>query len=388
MIGTRHASSTSPQKPPARGPVLIGDDDQRGSNGAEQLSPITPPQEVEEIRSRSSTPPDTADHSYQRMGPVRRQETHFPEAGPYHQQRHAPQTPERLEALSPERPETPVDDLALRLEALQREVHEGAKRVQQINSADNSPGSAERPKRETKIRWGEDQVKPMSLQDWPASEEEDSVDQSPQHQHGHGRGDSSDSDDASDDDDPELAAERVGPSGGGGGGGGAAEQQMQMEELVNMRKRLEAQANESDGAALGTGSLFKRPSPADLLRGVTGPPNPPAPNVQATSSASAGSRVQARSAGVAAPAYAASGGPARPSGPIQHEGLLRKKKEDHGRFEDPYKMVCVCRLQVIISCPPPRLSHHTVHYSQRHYVHATTCLFTLTKYICALPPPA
>ena len=37
-------------------------------------------------------------------------------------------------------------------------------------------------------------------------------------------------------------------------------------------------------------------------------------------------------------------GPA-PSGEILYEGLLRRKKEDHGRFEDPYKMVCVCRLQ-------------------------------------------
>lgn len=37
-------------------------------------------------------------------------------------------------------------------------------------------------------------------------------------------------------------------------------------------------------------------------------------------------------------------GPA-PSGEILYEGLLRRKKENHGRFEDPYKMVCVCRLQ-------------------------------------------
>ena len=29
----------------------------------------------------------------------------------------------------------------------------------------------------------------------------------------------------------------------------------------------------------------------------------------------------------------------------EYEGLLRRTKEDHGRFEDPYKMVCVCRLQ-------------------------------------------
>jgi hypothetical protein len=33
------------------------------------------------------------------------------------------------------------------------------------------------------------------------------------------------------------------------------------------------------------------------------------------------------------------------AGEILYEGLLRRKKEDHGRFEDPYKMVCVCRLQ-------------------------------------------
>lgn len=38
-------------------------------------------------------------------------------------------------------------------------------------------------------------------------------------------------------------------------------------------------------------------------------------------------------------------GVSAPSGEILYEGLLRRKKEDHGRFEDPYKMVCVCRLQ-------------------------------------------
>ena len=32
-------------------------------------------------------------------------------------------------------------------------------------------------------------------------------------------------------------------------------------------------------------------------------------------------------------------------GPAVYEGLLRRRKEDHGRFEDPYKTVCVCRLQ-------------------------------------------
>ena len=37
--------------------------------------------------------------------------------------------------------------------------------------------------------------------------------------------------------------------------------------------------------------------------------------------------------------------PAAPSGDVRYEGLLRRKKEGHGRFEDPYKMVCVCRLQ-------------------------------------------
>lgn len=39
------------------------------------------------------------------------------------------------------------------------------------------------------------------------------------------------------------------------------------------------------------------------------------------------------------------GGGSAASGEILCEGLLRRKKEDHGRFEDPYKMVCVCRLQ-------------------------------------------
>ena len=38
-------------------------------------------------------------------------------------------------------------------------------------------------------------------------------------------------------------------------------------------------------------------------------------------------------------------GGAAASAEILCEGLLRRKKEDHGRFEDAYKMVCVCRLQ-------------------------------------------
>jgi hypothetical protein len=42
---------------------------------------------------------------------------------------------------------------------------------------------------------------------------------------------------------------------------------------------------------------------------------------------------------------ASGGGGAAPAGEILYEGLLRRKKETHGRFEDPYKMVCVCRLQ-------------------------------------------
>jgi len=29
----------------------------------------------------------------------------------------------------------------------------------------------------------------------------------------------------------------------------------------------------------------------------------------------------------------------------EYEGLLRRRKADHGRCEDPYKTVCVCRLQ-------------------------------------------
>ena len=31
-------------------------------------------------------------------------------------------------------------------------------------------------------------------------------------------------------------------------------------------------------------------------------------------------------------------------GAITHAGVLRKKKEDHGRFEDPYKTVCLANL--------------------------------------------
>jgi hypothetical protein len=28
-------------------------------------------------------------------------------------------------------------------------------------------------------------------------------------------------------------------------------------------------------------------------------------------------------------------------GAIRHSGVLRKKKENHGRFEDPYKVTCL-----------------------------------------------
>jgi hypothetical protein len=39
------------------------------------------------------------------------------------------------------------------------------------------------------------------------------------------------------------------------------------------------------------------------------------------------------------------GGHGGADGEILYAGLLRRKKEQHGRFEDPYKMSCVCRLQ-------------------------------------------
>ena len=32
------------------------------------------------------------------------------------------------------------------------------------------------------------------------------------------------------------------------------------------------------------------------------------------------------------------------AGATTHAGVLRKKKEDHGRFEDPYKTVCLANL--------------------------------------------
>lgn len=58
-----------------------------------------------------------------------------------------------------------------------------------------------------------------------------------------------------------------------------------------------------------------------------------------------------------AAAAAASGeGGGGATGLVLHEGLLRRKKEDHGRFEDPYKMLCVCRLQD--SCLRVRITHN------------------------------
>ena len=37
--------------------------------------------------------------------------------------------------------------------------------------------------------------------------------------------------------------------------------------------------------------------------------------------------------------------PTSPVEPIVYEGLLRRKKVPHLQFEDPYKNICVCRLQ-------------------------------------------
>ena len=53
-----------------------------------------------------------------------------------------------------------------------------------------------------------------------------------------------------------------------------------------------------------------------------------------------------------------------PAGEVLYEGLLRRKKEDHGRFEDPYKMVCVCRLQG--SVLRVRLTHNGEVFAPAH----------------------
>jgi len=172
-------------------------------------------------------------------------------------------------------------------------------------------------------------VKRMSDRDYPPSEEEEEPPHMPPN------GDDALSDDLSSDD--EYANEPQRPP---------ENPQMAMEELVGMRKKLEAQAAESDGVGLGTGSLFARPSPAELLRGAS--QKPPAQSAaHPAPSAGGGSRGgKHKGASQGGPAELTSGPPStRPTGPIQHEGLLRKKKEDHGRFEDPYKTVCVCRLQ-------------------------------------------
>jgi hypothetical protein len=38
-------------------------------------------------------------------------------------------------------------------------------------------------------------------------------------------------------------------------------------------------------------------------------------------------------------------GPVAATGPVVYEGVLRRKKEDHGTFEDPYKMLVAARLR-------------------------------------------
>jgi hypothetical protein len=64
----------------------------------------------------------------------------------------------------------------------------------------------------------------------------------------------------------------------------------------------------------------------------------------------------------------------KPTGAVIHEGVLRRKKEDHKRFEDPYKALCVCRLQggvlrvrhtvVCLSLPPSLPSSRSLSLSR------------------------
>ena len=138
-------------------------------------------------------------------------------------------------------------------------------------------------------------------------------------------------------------------------------------------------AAEAGGAGLGTGSLFRRPTALEMLRGANLPHNPDyivtSPRKQEEARTKAGSgegeggdrggggsssflaratrslspapptRSKSPAPAVTAAAAAAAAAVAVPKGAVEHEGVLRRKKEDHKRFEDPYKTVCVCRLQ-------------------------------------------
>jgi len=100
--------------------------------------------------------------------------------------------------------------------------------------------------------------------------------------------------------------------------------------VMKKRAELEAQASEG-GVGMGIGTIFNRPSPADLLK--------------ASLAAGGGkSKAAPKAPPKPAPEVVDPPAPAEP-GQVLHQGTLRKKKEDHGRFEDPYKTICVCRIQ-------------------------------------------
>jgi len=282
---------------------------------------------------------------------------------------------------SPALPESEdVEDLTARLEALQQEVAASASRVKKLNQepaaearqAAALPG-APRDLGGTRNFTGGLRVAPAAQIE---AREEESSD-----------GDEEEEEEEDEEDDSEWARGSARGTGGThappAGGRAASPPPIDPMEIVAKRKALEEAAAEGGGAAIGAGSLFRRPTAAEMLRGAPLPSNPnllheapPAPKAagggakpsgssflaKAARSLSPGAPLvrskspappaalspqappPARAAAAAASSAAASATPV-PKGAVVHEGVLRRKKEDHGRFEDPYKTVCVCRLQ-------------------------------------------
>lgn len=322
MMGTRVGAVASPPRPPV---VIGGDADDdfarrhipegRGSNGAEQLLPIDPPKELlEEVPHSPAEEPEAGlPRRSGRQGEFEAQSMQDGMGKCAHSMMQGGSAEQMIE-----RPDTPVDDLAMRLLALQREVSEGAKRVQRMGNEDSPPKSSASgagPARQPTIRWGEDEVRPITVESWPDSEEsfegrgqDASLDAGGYG--GYAKEMSSEESAEEHPSDDERDGEEQAP-------------RMQMEDLVSMRRKLQAQAAENDGVALGTGNLFNRPSPADLLRGVKSPANIPAPK-QASAGTKAAGGARGRSPGTGEGVQQqhkqqASAAAIRSTGPVQHE---------------------------------------------------------------------
>jgi len=212
-----------------------------------------------------------------------------------------------------------VEDLTARLDALHREVAESAARVQQLKSPASLNQISSSPSPSSSFNASEPSLVRRRIEELSKGERNNSVkigsvevkeydpvaslprpsDYGQQQQQSWG---------AHDNEEEEEEEEKP-----GGSTPQDARGQADMESVIANRRELQAAAEEG-GVALGTGNIFNRPSPAELLN-----------------SHKRNSTPQERR-----------GADHRGSTPsahdlISYEGILRKKKDDHKRFEDPYK---------------------------------------------------